>query len=73
MKNKIHLFFLGPKITYVTKKLICLFDILDPEVYITMWNSWGELVKKSDAVQGTKIDHQFFLRRPGTNFTGGIK
>ena len=32
--------------------------------------NWLEI---SDIVRGTKIDHLFFSRKPGTNSTGGLK
>ena len=32
-------------------------------------------LKSGDVVRGTRLDHLFFsfLRRPGTNYTGGLK
>ena len=30
-------------------------------------------LKISDVVRGTRLDHKFFLRRPGKNSTGGLK
>ena len=43
--KKINLLFAGLKITYVTNKLKRPFDILDNQVWNTMYNTWVELVE----------------------------
>ena len=73
MKNKIYLLFSGLKLhmqqmnsfaCLISWFIKCITICKSPEV------NW---LKISDVVRVTKIDHQFILHRPGTNYTGGLK
>ena len=74
MQNKIYLLFAGLK-NYLynkqTHNYLRHLSSLSAENYIK--GSEANWLKISDLVQGTRLDHLFFLRRPGTHSTVGLK